>query len=100
MRQIKKIIAKILDKPSWALLVCLVFLFLNLVADGTLFRVFRLNQDLRIVQNRIKYLNTKNQDLKNKIKKAADPSFVEKEVRQRLDYANEEDLIFIFPEKI
>ena len=68
--------------------------------DGTLLRVFRLNQDLRIVKNRIEYIKSKNLDIESKIKKASDPDFVEQELRQRLDYTSEGDLIFIFPENL
>jgi len=76
------------------------FLFVNLVLDGTLFRVFRLNRDLRIVKNRIEHIQKKNQDVEDKIKKASVPDFVEKELRKRLDYTGDKDLIFIFPEKL
>ena len=96
----KNFVGKVLYRPYFIFLFCLLFLLVNLVLDGTLLRVFRLSQDLRIVRNRIEFLEKKNQDIENKIKKASDPDFVEKELRQRLDYAGEGDLIFIFPENI
>ena len=94
----KPLIAKMLYKPYLTLLLCLLFLSVNLVLDRTLFRAFLLNRNLRVVKNRIQHLQDKNQDIEDKIKKATDPEFIEKEARQRLDYANEGDLIFIFPE--
>lgn len=100
MKKIKNLIVKILYRPYFAFLLCLFFLLINLVLDGTLFRVFRLNQELRLVRYRIEYIEKKNLDVENKIKKASNPDFVEKEVRQRLDYTNEGDLIFLFPENI
>ena len=100
MKKVKSLILKILYRPYFALLLSLLFLFINLIADSTLFRVFRLNQDLRVIRNRIEYIEKKNEDIENKIKKTSDPDFVEKELRQRLDYTNEGDLIFIFPENI
>ncbi len=100
MLKIKLLIVKALYRPYFAGLLCLLFLLVNLIFDGTLFRVFRLNRDLRLIRYRIEYMAGKNLDLKNKIKRASDPDFVEKEARQRLDYANEGDLIFIFPENI
>ncbi len=99
-KKIKLFISKALYKPSLVFLFCLLFLFVNLILDGTLLRVFRLNQDLRIVKNRIKYIEKKKLDVENKIKKASDPDFVEKELREKLDYAGEGELIFIFPENI
>ena len=98
IKKIKNFIVQILYRPYFTFFLCLLFLLINLILDGTLFRVFRLNQDLRVVQNRIKHIEGKNQDIEDKIKKSSDPDFVEKEVRQRLDYTGEEDLIFIFPE--
>lgn len=65
--------------------------------DGTLFQVFRLNRDLRVLKNRVEYLENKNQFVKEKIKKSNNPGFIEKEARERLDFAKENDLIFIFP---
>lgn len=96
----KKIIFKGLYRPYFIFLIGLGFLFINLILDGTLFRIFRLNQDLQIVRNRIEYIEKKNKDIEYKIKKSSDPDFVEKEIRERLDYTNEGDLIFIFPENI
>ena len=98
IKKIKNFIVQILYRPYLTFFLCLLFLLINLILDGTLFHVFRLNQDLRVVQNRIKHIEEKNQDIEDKIKKSSDPDFVEKEVRQRLDYTGEEDLTFIFPE--
>lgn len=96
----KKIIVKILYKPYFTLLFCFFFLFINLILDSTLFRIFHLNQNLRVIQNRIEHIEKQNKNIEDKIKKAHDPDFVEKEIRQRLDYTNEGDLIFIFPDSI
>ena len=100
LKKIKNFIVKILYEPYLTFLLCLLFLFINLVLDGTLFRVFLLNRDLRVVRNHIEHIEKKNQDVENKIKETSDPDFVEKELRQRLDYTSEGDLIFIFPENI
>jgi len=99
MKKIKEIITKLLYRPYFTFLLCLLFLAINLILDGTLFRVFRLNRDLRIVKNRIEHIQQKNQKIKNKIKKFSDPDFLKTEARERLDYVGDEDLIFIFPEK-
>ena len=96
----KQKFTKILYKPFFVFLACLLFLLINLVFDKTLFQVFSLNQDLRIVKNRIQYLKKKNLDIEKKIKKSSDPNFVEQEARERLDYTGEGDLIFIFPENM
>ena len=69
MKKIKNFIVQALYKPSFAFILCLIFLLINLILDGTLFRIFHLNQDLRVVRNRIKHIEQKNSDIENKIKK-------------------------------
>lgn len=100
MKKIITALSLCLYKPYYVFLFCLCFLALNIILDGTLFQIFKLNQDLRIVQNRIELFETKNKDLKEKIKEAKDPDFIEKELRDRLDYTEEGDLIFLFPDNI
>ncbi|MBC6415433.1 MAG: septum formation initiator family protein [Bdellovibrionales bacterium] len=95
-----KALIGILYKPYLTFLLCLVFLTINLIFRGTLFQVFKLNQDLKIVKNRIVFLEKQNKKIKEKIKLSQDLDFIEKELRDRLDYTEEDDLIFIFPEKI
>ena len=81
-------------------ILCLLFLLVNLILDGTLFQIFSLNQDLRVVKNRIHYIEKKNLQIKSKMEKSSDPGFVEQSARERLDYVGEEDLIFLFPDKL
>ena len=100
MKKIRKGIHQFLYRPYLVFLFCLVFLFINLILDGTLFQVFRFSRDLRVVQNRIQHLEEKNKELEEKIEKANDPDFIEKELRERLDYTEEGDLIFLFPENL
>ena len=87
-------------RPLYVFILCCLFLLVNLVFDGTLFQVFRLNRDLRVLKNRVRHLEDKNHFVKEKIRKSSDPGVIEKEARERLDFANEHDLIFIFPKDI
>ncbi len=100
MKKAKKIILNILYRPKLVFLLCLLFLFFNLIGNGSLFQLFGLSRDLRIIRHRIEHIKALNQNIEHKIKKANDPHFVEKEIRQRLDYTGEGDLIFIFPDNI
>ena len=96
----KRAVAKALYRPYIVFLLCLLFLSVNLIFDGALFRVFRMSRDLRIMRNRIQFMEARHESLKDKIQKADDPEAVERELRQKWDYAGPEDLIFIFPESI
>ena len=59
-----------------------------------------MRRDLQVLKNRIQYLTEKNHAVKEKIQKAKNPGAIEKEARDRLDFADENDLIFIFPKDI
>ncbi len=95
-----KFIKQLLRKPYRVLILCLVFLSLNLIMDKTFIQIFHLSRDLSIVRNRIKDIEQKNEKIKESIKKTSDPNFIESEVREKLDFTNEGDLIFIFPDNI
>ena len=93
-------IKRLLHKPYSVLIACLVFLFVNLIIDKTFIQIFQMSRDLSIVRNRISDVEQKNSKMKVSIKKASDPNFIESEVREKLDFTNEGDLIFIFPDNI
>ena len=99
----KKKISKIKNlfhRPFSIFVICMVFLVFNLLIDGTLFQIFHLGRDLRVIQNRTEDLQEKNKIIKRKILRSSDPDFIEEEARERLDFSEEGDLIFIFPESI
>lgn len=88
----------LLQNPIKTLVYCMIFLFVGLSLDGTIFRLWRLHQDLRdfeIKESKIK------QDLlvlKQKVHLTKDPHFLEMEARERFDFVHNDDLIFIFSE--
>ena len=95
-----KKIRNFFHRPFYVLVICSVFLVFNLLIDGTLFQIFSLGRDLRIIQNRTQDLQEKNKMINRKILRSSDPDFIEEEARERLDFSEEGDLIFIFPESI
>lgn len=72
---------------------------LNLVLDGSLFRLWSLHRDHVNIQADIKNLEKQNADLKNRLKKAKDPAFMEQEAREKFDLVSEGDLVFVFSEE-
>ena len=95
-----KKIRNFFHRPLYVLIICAVFLAFNLLIDGTLFQIFHLGRDLKIIQNRTRHLQEKNEVIKRKILRSSDPDFIEEEARERLDFSEKGDLIFIFPESI
>ena len=99
-KKIAKKIKNLFYRPFYMFVICLIFLVFNLLIDGTLFQIFHLGRDLKVIQNRTEDLQEKNKIIKRKILRSSDPDFIEEEARERLDFSEEGDLIFIFPESI
>ncbi len=97
---VKTLIKTWLGRPFAVLAVCLLFLAWNLLAGGAVFQIFSLSGDLGRARARTRQFQSKTEWLKKEISKASDPDFVEGRARERLDFAGEGELIFIFPDKI
>ena len=89
----------LLHAPQKVIWVCLGLIALNLVLDGSLFRLYSLHRDHENLQKGIQTLEQQNQKLKVQLKKANDPAFLEQEARDRFDLVSEGDLVFVFSEE-
>ena len=92
-------INELLQHPPRVLWLCGLLIILNLVVDGSLFRLWGLRRDYTQMQSSITQLRTRSDDLKFKLQKAKDPSFLEKEARDRFDLVSEGDLVFVFTDE-
>ncbi len=72
---------------------------LNLVLDGSLFRLWSLHRDYDGLQSEIQAVKKQNDKLKGQLQKAKDPAFLEREARDRFDLVSEGDLVFVFSEE-
>ena len=90
---------QLLQAPQKVIWICLGLTVLNLVLDGSLFRLWSLNRDQTSIQEKIEILQAKNTELKNRLKKVKDPAFLEREARDRFDLVSEGDLVFVFSEE-
>ena len=79
--------------------ICLGLVVLNLVIDGSLLRLWSLHRDHNNIQEQITVLQSKNLELKSRLKRAKDPVFLEREARDRFDLVSEGDLVFVFSEE-
>lgn len=89
----------LLQAPQKVIWICLGLLTLNLVLDGSLFRLWSLHRDSKNITENIESLKTQNEDMAKRLKKAKDPSFLEREARDRFDLVKEGDLVFVFTEE-
>ncbi|HMN67359.1 MAG TPA: septum formation initiator family protein [Bdellovibrionales bacterium] len=72
---------------------------LNLILDGSLFRLWSLHRDHATIQADMAGLESKNAEMKARLKRAKDPAFLEREARDRFDLVSEGDLVFVFSEE-
>jgi len=94
--RIGHLISAFVQNPLKVFVGCLIFVFLALLIDGNLLRLWRLNRDSQEISRRIAALSAQSKDLDQKIVRAHDPSFIELQAREKLDLASEGDLVFIF----
>ncbi len=85
-----------LNNPRRVLIVCLVFVLVALLFDGTLIKIWKLNQDIAKLENNIIDVGQANRNVRMQISQANDPQFIEREARDRFDLVEENDLVFVF----
>lgn len=90
---------ELLQTPQKVIWICLALIVLNLILDGSLFRLISLYRDQHDIEKRLVTLNQQTKDLKARLRRARDPAFMEREARDRFDLVSEGDLVFVFSEE-
>ncbi len=88
-----------LHKPARILALCLFSVFVSLVVNGSLFRLWSLHRDFGDLQGKAQQLHLQSQEMELKLSRASDPAFIEREAIERLDLVNEGDLVFVFTDE-
>ena len=91
-------IESLLNHPIKVIWLCLLFAFINLIADGTLIQLWSLNRNLERLQTETQKVKQQLVEVRGDIQKASDPDFLEQQARERFDLVNEGDLVFVFSE--
>lgn len=100
--QVEKVghsIKRFLHSPAKVFVMCLVFASVSLLTDGILYRLWGLRHDQARMTAEIGELQTRISSLNHQLLQARDPSYIERQARDRLDLAGENDLVFIFPDE-
>lgn len=92
-------LSDLLQHPQKVIWICLGLLTLNLVLDGSLFRIWSLHRDAESIAASIETLQAQNVEMKKRLQRAKDPAFLEREARDRFDLVREGDLVFVFSEE-
>lgn len=94
-----RVLNDLLQAPQKVIWICLGLIALNVVLDGSLFRLWSLHRDYKSIQHNVHIMQAKNQELQKRLQKAKDPVFLEREARDRFDLVSEGDLVFVFSEE-
>jgi len=88
-----------LNHPGKVATLCVVFFATTLVMNGLLWRLWGLHRDFERLT--VEIAGTKNdiEKLNGQLMQAKDPSFIERQARDKLDLVSEKDLVFVFPEQ-
>lgn len=89
----------LLQNPQKIFWICLGLITLNVVLDGSLFRLWSLHRDSISIAQNIEILEQQNKELSRRLQRAKDPAFLEREARDRFDLVSEGDLVFVFSEE-
>jgi cell division protein FtsB len=90
---------ELLQHPPRVLWLCGLLIVVNLLADRSLFHLWSLYTDHVQLQQDIDSLQVRSTELRSKLQKAKDPSFLEKEARDRFDLVSRGDLVFVFTDE-
>ncbi len=86
----------LLQRPVAVLIVCVVFASSAVLLDGTLFRIWSLNRDRDRLEARIANLKQSVAEKEQRIIESNKPEFIERQVREQLDFVRDGDLVFVF----
>lgn len=96
LRNVGEAIRRWVSSPVKVLLTCVVFALLQLLIQGNLFHLLRLHNDREALTASLSNIQGDLRVLDQKIRQAKDPVFIEKEAKDRLDMAGEDELVFVF----
>jgi hypothetical protein len=90
---------KFLESPLRVLIFSLVLAFVSLIFNGTFLQLYRLHRDGETLTQQIIDAKKQIAEMDRTLKMAKDPSFFEKQALDNLDFATEDDLIFVFSDE-
>lgn len=90
------LLRRTLNYPKRVLTMCLVFLAVSVLLNGSLFRIWSLRRDHMQLQQQMADTASLTQKLEIQLHQAKDPAFIERQARDKLDMVNEDDLVFVF----
>lgn len=90
---------RFLNHPGRVLLVCAGVFAVSIVLNGNIWRLWNLHRDYDHINQEILENRENITNLSSQLKQAKDPSYIERQARDRLDLASENDLVFVFSDQ-
>lgn len=90
---------RFLNHPARVAMCCLAIFVVSIILNGNLFRLWGLHRDLDRINAEIQQTRSNIASLSGQLKQAKDPSFIERQARDKLDLAGEHDLVFVFADQ-
>jgi cell division protein FtsB len=91
-------LSELLEKPAKVILICLAILTVGIIFDGSLWRLFHLHQNHEILTRQIEEEKAKIAKLNQQLQQLRNPAYIEKQARDRLEFLEKDDLLFVFSE--
>ncbi len=99
MKNMSVKITSLLETPTRVAGICLCFLFVGLVLDKSLWRLYQAQQSKQVLLSKILEENEKTMKIKQQLSQLKNPAFIEKQARERLEFLEKNDLLFVFSEE-
>ncbi len=91
-------IANLLERPGRVLGICFCLVLGGVVFDGSLWRLYHIEQNQENLTMKIREENAKISKIKQQLGQLKNPAYIEKQARERLEFLEKEDLLFVFSE--
>lgn len=85
-----------LNSPRKVFLICITVVFVTLLLDGTFLKIWALSLDIKKIQSNLNNVNFEIEKIEKQIHQANEPSYIEREARDRFDLVEDNDLVFVF----
>jgi cell division protein FtsB len=90
------IIKNFFSNPRRVFVVCLSLALFTLIFEGTFLQLWHLVGEKNRLQEKLVRVESATANLRDQIKKAKDPYYLERRAREQFDLVEEDDLVFIF----
>lgn len=90
------LVRNFLNSPGKVLFFSALFFLVNFIGNGNFIRLWNLKTELERLDASVNKNKNEIDRIENNINKSKDPTYIERQAREKLDLVGEDDLVFIF----